>query len=77
MSIFVRLRRFIIPAVIGLLLLVAIAFYNLSVLPGERSYLDERNFRALKTLSNQIFQSINTFDKMVDNATAAGLNGNP
>jgi hypothetical protein len=73
MSVFVRLRRFIIPAVIGLLLLIAIAFYNLSVLPGERAYLDERNFRALKTLSNQIFQSINTFDKMVDNATAAGL----
>jgi hypothetical protein len=73
MSVLVRLRRFIIPAAIGLLLLSAIAFYNLSVLPRERAYLDERNFRALKTLSNQIFQSINNFDKMVDNATSAGL----
>jgi hypothetical protein len=35
--------------------------------------LDDRNFRALKMLSTQIFQSISTFDKMMDNITDAGL----
>src|ERR1700751_3732722 len=73
MSILVRLRRFIIPAGVGLIVLIAILFYDLSVLPKQREYLDERNFRSLKTLSNQIFQSINAFDKMMDNVKDAGL----
>src|ERR1700687_4931624 len=73
MKTIVRLRSFFLPASIGLLLVVAAGFYNLVWLPSEHRYLDDRNFRLLTTLSEQISASINNFDKMMDNASDSGI----
>ena len=73
MKTLVRLRSFFLPASIGLLLVVAAGLYNLVWLPSEHRYLDDRNFRLLTTLSEQISTSINNFDKMMDNASDSGI----
>jgi len=73
MSILVRLRSFFIPATIGLILMSAAGWYSLFWLPSQHRYLDDRNFRILKTLSDQIRLSINGFDKMMDNAADSGI----
>jgi hypothetical protein len=69
----VRLRRFFVPASIGLILVVAVGWYDFLWLPSEHRYLDDRNFRVLKTLSVQIRASIDNFDKMLDNAADSGI----
>ncbi len=68
-----RLRHFFVPAIIGLLIVIAAGWYNLVWLPSEQKYLDDRNFRTLTTLSDQISASINTFDKMLDHASDSGV----
>jgi hypothetical protein len=73
MKTLVGLRSFFLPASIGLLLLVAAGMYNLVWLPSEHRYLDNRNFRLLTTLSEQISASVNNFDKMMDNASDSGI----
>jgi hypothetical protein len=73
MSIFVRMRSLLIPGCIGFILLVVVLSYNLLFLPTQRRYLDDRNFRVLKTLTDQIGVSINTFDRMMDNAENSGV----
>ncbi len=55
----------------GALLAAQTLSYNLFWLPSQRRYLDDRNFRVLKTLSEQIRLNINVFDKMMDNAADA------
>ncbi len=69
----VRLRRLFVPASIGLILVVAVGWYNFLWLPSEHRYLDDRNFRVLKNLSEQIRLGINNFDKMMDNAADFGI----
>src|SRR5258708_12496698 len=69
----VRLRGLFVPASVGLILIVAVGWYNLFWLPSKHRYLDDRNFRVLKTLSEQIRLGINNFDKMMDNAADAGI----
>src|SRR5260370_27671431 len=71
----VRLRGFFVPASVGLILIVAVGWYNLFWLPSKHRYLDDRNFRVLRTLSEQIRLGINNFDKMMDNAADAGIGG--
>ena len=73
MSTLLRVRSFLIPAGIGLILMAAALSYNLFWLPSQHRYLDDRNFRVLKTLSEQIRLNINVFDKMMDNAADAGI----
>ncbi|HEY4048486.1 MAG TPA: hypothetical protein VGM27_16595 [Acidobacteriaceae bacterium] len=73
MKTLVRLRSFFLPACIGLLLVVAAGLYNLVWLPSEHRYLDDRNFRLLTTLSEQISASIDNFDRMMDNASDSGV----
>jgi hypothetical protein len=72
----VRLRSLFLPASIGLLVLVAAGWYNLVWLPSEHKYLDDRNFRLLSTISEEISVSVNTFDRMMDNAADSGIHGN-
>jgi hypothetical protein len=73
MSTLLRLRSLLIPAGIGLILMVAALSYNLFWLPSQHRYFDDRNFRVLKTLSEQIRLNFNVFDKMMDNAAASGI----
>jgi len=71
----VKLRSLILPASIGLLVVLAAGWYSLVWLPSQHKYLDDRNFRLLSTLSEEISTSINTFDKMMDNAADSGVIG--
>src|ERR1700680_528849 len=73
MSTLVRLRSLFVPASIGLILVVAVGWYNFFRIPSENRYLDDRNFRVVKTPSEQISPGINTFEKMMDNAAESGI----
>jgi hypothetical protein len=75
MSTLVRLRSFIVPASLALILALAAGWYHFFWLPSEHRYLDDRNFRVLKTLSDQIRLSINNFDRMLDDAADSGITG--
>jgi hypothetical protein len=64
------------PVSIALLILLVAGLYNLVWLPSQHKYLDNRNFRLLSTLNEQIRISIDTFDMMLDNAVDSGVPGN-
>ena len=68
-----RLRGLFLPTAIGLTLGVMAGWYYLIWLPLQHRYLDERNFRLLAVLSQEIQSSINNFDKMLDNASDSGI----
>jgi hypothetical protein len=67
------LRRFIVPAIIVSALFVAFVGYYLYWVPNRQRHLDDRGFRYLKTLSDQIRLTLNTYDKMLDNAVDGGV----
>jgi hypothetical protein len=46
--------------------------YYLYWVPNRQRHLDDRGFRYLKTLSDQVRLTINTYDKMLDNAVDSG-----
>src|SRR3954463_14366303 len=73
MSKLARLRGLFVPASIVIFLLFAAGWYNLFWLPSESRYLDDRNFRVLHTLSDQIRFTIDNFDKIMDNVDAARI----
>ena len=73
MSRLVRLRGLIVPASIVVLLVTAGAWFKLSWVPANRRDLDDRNFRVLNTLSEQLSHAINSFDKIIDNAAGSGV----
>lgn len=73
MSTMARLRTLFVPACIGLFFLVAAGWYYSFWIPTRHRYLDDRNFRVLRTLSEQIRLSIDNFDRMLDNAADAGI----
>jgi hypothetical protein len=73
MSKLARLRGLFLPAIIGLTFSLMAGWYYLVWLPAESKYLDDRNFRLLTTLGEQISASINNFDKMMDNASDSGV----
>src|ERR1700730_19127448 len=68
-----RFRSLFPPAIIGLALAVVAGLYYFAWLPSQQRYLDDRNFRLLTTLGEQISASINTFDKMLDHASDSGI----
>ncbi len=66
------LRSLIVPASILSILFVAFIGYYMYWVPSRQRLLDDRGFRYLKTLSDQIRLSLNTYDKMMDNAVNSG-----
>ena len=68
-----RLRSLFVPACIGLFFLVAAGWYYSFWIPSRHRYLDDRNFRVLRTLSEQVRLSVDNFDRMLDNAADAGI----
>jgi hypothetical protein len=76
MSRLVRLRSLIIPTSIVLLLIIAGVWFKFSWVPSNRRDLDDRNFRVLNTLSEQLSHAINSFDKIMDNAADSGIGRN-
>src|ERR1700751_1092878 len=63
-----RLRSLFVPVCIALALMVVAGWYYSFWLPSRHRYLDDRNFRVLRTLGEQIRLSIDGFDKMLDHA---------
>jgi len=70
------LRNLFIPLIIVAVLFVAFGAYYLYWVPNRQRHLDDRGFRYLKTLSEQIRLTINTYDKMMDHAVEAGVSKN-
>ncbi len=66
------LRSWFVPVVIALFLFVVFVGYYLYWVPNRQRHLDDRGFRYLKTLSDQIRLTINTYDKMLDHAVDSG-----
>lgn len=69
------LRSLVVPVIILSTLFVAFAGYYLYWVPNRQRHLDDRGFRYLKTLSDQIRLTLNTYDKMLDNAVGSGIIG--
>ena len=67
------LRGLIVPLGILSILFVAFVAYYLYWVPSRQRLLDDRGFRYLKTLSDQVRLTVNTYDKMLDNAVGAGV----
>ena len=67
------LRGLIVPVSIISILFVAFVAYYMYWVPSRQRLLDDRGFRYLKTLSDQIRLSINTYDRMMDNAVDSGI----
>src|SRR5271169_4573078 len=62
-----------VPVGVLSILFAAFALYYLYWVPSRQRLLDDRGFRYLKTLSDQIRLSFNTYDRMMDNAAASGV----
>ncbi len=67
------LRSLIVPVSILSILFVAFVAYYMYWVPSRQRLLDDRGFRYLKTLSDQIRLSMNTYDRMMDNAMNSGV----
>jgi hypothetical protein len=67
------LRSLLVPIIIVAVLFVAFGAFYLYWVPNRQRHLDDRGFRYLNTLSDQIRLTINTYDKMMDNAVEAGI----
>ena len=67
------LRGLIVPLGILSILFVTFMAYYLYWVPSRQRLLDDRGFRYLKTLSDQIRLTLNTYDKMLDNAVGSGV----
>ena len=67
------LRNLFVPFIIVAVLFVAFGAYYFYWVPNRQRHLDDRGFRYLKTLSEQIRLTINTWDKMMDHAVEAGV----
>jgi hypothetical protein len=73
MASLIRLRSLFLPVSISVILLIALGLYSFIWIPSQQRYLDDRNFRVLKTLSGQIKANIDNFDAMMDNAAESGI----
>jgi hypothetical protein len=67
------LRNLFVPIIIVSVLFVAFGAFYLYWVPNRQRHLDDRGFRYLNTLSDQIRLTINTYDKMLDNAVDAEI----
>ena len=67
------LRNLFVPIIIIAVLFVAFGYFYLYWVPNRQRHLDDRSFRYLNTLSDQIRLTINTYDKMLDNAVDADI----
>jgi hypothetical protein len=70
---FAWLRNLIVPLVILFIFVVCFSIYYLYWVPDRQRHLDDRGFRYLSTLSDQIRLTLNTYDKMMDYAVDAGV----
>ena len=67
------LRGLVVPLSILSIFFVAFVWYYRYWVPSQQRLLDDRGFRYLKTLSDQVRLTANTYDKMLDNAVKSGI----
>ena len=67
------LRSLVVPIIVVSTLLICFSIYYMYWIPNRQRHLDDRGFRYLKTLSDQIRLTLNTYDKMMDNAVESGV----
>ena len=67
------LRSLVVPVSILAILFFAFVAYYMYWVPSRQRLLDDRSFRYLKTLSDQIRLTVNNYDKMMDNAVGSGI----
>jgi hypothetical protein len=67
------LRNLIVPIAILVIFVFCLSLFYLYWVPDRQRHLDDRGFRYLKTLSDQIRLTLNTYDKMMDYAVQAGI----
>jgi hypothetical protein len=67
------LRGLVVPLIILSILFVAFVGYYRYWVPSRQRLLDDSGFRYLKTLSDQVRLTANTYDKMLDNAVTSGI----
>lgn len=67
------LRGLVVPLIILSILFVAFVGYYRYWVPSRQRLLDDRGFRYLKTLSDQVRLTANTYDKMLDHAVTSGI----
>jgi hypothetical protein len=67
------LRGLVVPLIVLFILFVAFVGYYRYWVPSRQRLLDDRGFRYLKTLSDQIRLTANTYDKMLDYAVRSGI----
>src|SRR6516162_10016725 len=67
------LRNLIVPIAILAIFVFCLSIFYLYWVPDRQRHLDDRGFRYLKTLSDQIRLTLNTYDKMMDYAVEAGI----
>jgi hypothetical protein len=66
------LRRLYVPLTISLIAIVAFTWYEFVWVASQTRYSNDRNLSLLGTLAGQIQQKVDSFDKSIDNAVAAG-----
>ena len=73
MSKLIWLRSLIVPIIALSILAIAFFSYFQYWVPNRQRHLDDRGFRSLKALSDQIRLTINGYDKMMDYALDSGI----
>jgi len=64
----IRLGAFLVPLAVAILPVSVLLWYGLVHIPANQSYLNERNFRLLMTVSGNIRTKVNSFDSAIDHA---------
>jgi len=61
-----NIRALLLPLGVALLAVAGLGWYNFIWIPAQQRFLNERNFRLLRTLSAQIEGKVNNFDRALD-----------
>jgi hypothetical protein len=69
-----QLRAIALPIGVAALSMAALAWYRLMWIPGQETYLNERNLRALYTTAAQIKAKVENFDLAIDHAIESSEN---
>jgi hypothetical protein len=64
----VQLRALLLPLCVAIASMAALAWYGFVWIPSQQKYLNERNFRLLRTLGAQIKTKVDNFDGALDHA---------
>ncbi len=64
----VQFRAIALPVCVAIVSVTALTWYRLMWIPGQETYLNERNLRTLHTTARQITDKLDNFDVAIDHA---------